>query len=118
MTIYVRRAALASVFILTSLLCNAQGVGTTDYNQGSDALYNAFNDLCAFIYYFVRFVNALAAILAVISATQIYIKMNNGEDGILKSIQMLFWSVIFLLAANIVFPMMFGFNYTGGNKLW
>ena len=48
--------------------------------------------------------------LAVISALQIYIKWNTGEDGIVKSILMLFGACMFIIGASIVFPAFFGYR--------
>ena len=46
----------------------------------------------------------------VISALQIYIKWNTGEDGIVKSILMLFGACMFIIGASIVFPAFFGYR--------
>ena len=51
-----------------------------------------------------------AAIMAIISALQIYIKMNTGEDGITKSIMTLIGAIIFMISASIVFPAFFGYQ--------
>ena len=53
---------------------------------------------------------AIAAIMVVISALQIYIKMNTGEDGITKSIMMLIGACLFMIGASIVFPSFFGYR--------
>jgi hypothetical protein len=53
---------------------------------------------------------AIAAIMVIISALQIYIKMNTGEDGITKSIMMLIGACIFMIGASIVFPAFFGYQ--------
>ena len=46
---------------------------------------------------------------AVISAFQIYIKMNTGEDGITKHIVSLVGACLFIIGASIVFPAFFGY---------
>ena len=48
--------------------------------------------------------------MAIISALQIYIKMNTGEDGITKSIMTLIGAIIFMISASIVFPAFFGYQ--------
>lgn len=105
-----RRLVALVCFLLPALVCSASGFGTPDYSQGADALYEAFVDLEMLMWYTFRICTAVAAVLSIVSATQIYMKMNNGEDGVMKSIHMLFWSVIFLLAAGAVFPAFFGFR--------
>ena len=52
----------------------------------------------------------IAGILTVVSALQIYIKMNTGEDGITKSIMTLIGACLFIIGASIVFPAFFGYQ--------
>ena len=53
---------------------------------------------------------AIAAIMAVISAVQIYIKINMGEDGVTKSIVTLIGACLFIIGASIVLPAFFGYR--------
>ena len=53
---------------------------------------------------------AVAAVMVIISALQIYIKMNTGEDGITKSIMTLVGACLFLIGAFYVFPVFFGYR--------
>jgi hypothetical protein len=53
---------------------------------------------------------AIGAIVAIYAATQIYIKMNVGEEGIIKEILMLVGAILFLIGASIVFPAFYGYN--------
>ena len=53
---------------------------------------------------------AFASVFAVVSALQIYIKMNTGEDGITKSITTLVGACLFIIGASIVFPAFFGYR--------
>ena len=53
---------------------------------------------------------AIAAIMAVISAVQIYIKINMGEDGVAKSIVTLIGACLFIIGASIVLPAFFGYR--------
>lgn len=41
---------------------------------------------------------------------QIYIKMNTGEDGVVKSIVSLVGACLFIIGASIVFPAFFGYR--------
>ena len=54
--------------------------------------------------------SAIAAIMAVISAVQIYIKINMGEDGVTKSIVTLIGACLFIIGASIVLPAFFGYR--------
>lgn len=62
------------------------------------------------VLYVLYFCYAVATILAIVSALQIYIKMNTGEDGITKSIVALFGACLFIIGASIVFPAFFGYR--------
>lgn len=53
---------------------------------------------------------AIGSILALYSATSIYIKINAGEEGFLKSVYILIGSVLFLLFASAYLPSFFGFT--------
>ena len=52
---------------------------------------------------------AVAGVLTVVSALQINFKMNQGEDGIAKSIMTLVGACLFLIGASVVFPAFFGY---------
>lgn len=107
--------------LLAVTLLNAEGAmascGVTDYTGGSGRLYDMALFVLVLCYYSMTVVEALAGVLAIYSATQIYIKMNTGEDGITKSIVTLVGAVLFLLGAIIVLPAFFGVEYgSGGGK--
>ena len=48
--------------------------------------------------------------LVIVSAFQIYIKMNTGEDGIVKSFLSLLGACLFIIGASIVLPAFFGYR--------
>ena len=58
----------------------------------------------------VRAVHLLRCRLVVVAALQIYIKMNTGEDGVVKSIVSLVGACLFIIGASIVFPAFFGYR--------
>ena len=84
--------------------------GGVDYSWGADALSNAHDFTVTMMLYVLWLCYAIAAIMVIISALQIYIKMNTGEDGITKSIMMLIGACIFMIGASIVFPAFFGYQ--------
>lgn len=86
--------------------------GTTDYSGGSGRLYDMTSFVLVLCYYTMLIVETLAGILSIYSATQIYIKMNTGEDGITKSILVLVGAILFLLGSVIVLPAFFGVEVT------
>jgi len=62
------------------------------------------------VLYIVYLCYAVAGIVVIVSALQIYIKMNTGEEGVKKNIMMLVGACLFLIGATIVFPAFFGYQ--------
>ena len=84
--------------------------GGVDYSWGADALAAMHDYVVTMMLYIVWLAYAFAAIIAIISALQIYIKMNTGEDGVTKSIMTLVGACLFIIGATIVFPAFFGYR--------
>lgn len=107
---------LASLLLLPQpILANC---GTTDYSGNSGRLYNMVVYVltcCSAVLYLLY---SLAAILSIYSATNIYIKMQTGEEGFTKSILILAGACIFLLAGTVVLPAFFGFQFGVTDRLW
>lgn len=101
--------------VMLSILLLMPGVtyakcGGVDYSWGAGALQNAHDFTVTMMLYVVYLASAIAGIVAIIGALQIYIKMNTGEGDIVKSIMMLFGACLFLIGAFILFPAFFGYN--------
>ena len=108
--------------LLASLLLLGQPMmancGTTDYSGNSGRLYNMVVYVltcCTAVLYLLY---SIAAILSIYSATNIYIKMQTGEEGLTKSILILVGACIFLLVATVVLPAFFGFQFGITDRLW
>lgn len=84
--------------------------GNVDYSWGADALASAHDYAVTMMLYVVYLCYAIAGIVVIVSALQIYIKMNTGEDGIKKNIMMLVGACLFLIGATIAFPAFFGYQ--------
>ena len=84
--------------------------GSVDYSWGADALASMHDYVVTMMLYILWLAYAFAAIMAIISALQIYIKMNTGEEGVTKSILTLVGACLFIIGASIVFPAFFGYN--------
>lgn len=56
----------------------------------------------------VKLCYAIAGIVAVVGAISVYIKMNNEEQDVKKSIMMIVGACIFLVAAAQALPLFFG----------
>ena len=84
--------------------------GNVDYSWGADALASAHDYAVTMMLYIVYLCYAVAGIVVIVSALQIYIKMNTGEEGVKKNIMMLVGACLFLIGATIVFPAFFGYQ--------
>jgi hypothetical protein len=92
---------------------NDSGCGVTNYSGGSGMLYDMAVTIGGMMLFTLELCNAIAALLAIYSATIVYLKMIHGEEGVLKSIIMLIGACIFMIAATIIMPSFFGWQYTG-----
>ena len=97
--------------ILLSLPMSASAkCGGVDYSWGADALANAHDYTVTMMLYVVYLSYAVAGLVAIIGALQIYLKMQTGEGDITKSIMMLVGACLFMIGAYILFPAFFGYS--------
>lgn len=96
------------------------GYGTVDYSWHADALKSAHNYAIAVLAASVGLLYAGCAVLSVVSALQIYIKMNLGEGEIRKEIMYLVGGILFMIGATWVLPSFFGYELTNHSEggLW
>lgn len=102
-------AALVSILTIQPQLASAK-CGGVDYSWGADALANAHDYTVTMMLYVVYLSYAIAGIVAIIGALQIYFKMTTGEGDITKSILILAGACLFMIGAFILFPAFFGYN--------
>lgn len=84
--------------------------GSVNYSWGADALASMHDFVVTMMMYVQYIIYAVAGIFAVISAFQIYIKMNSGEDGFVKHVLTLFGACLFIIGASLVLPAFFGYR--------
>ena len=84
--------------------------GSVDYTWGADGLAEATTFVGTVMIYVVEILYAVAGIMVVISALQIYIKINVGDEGVAKSIMTLIGAILFLIGATMVMPAIFGYR--------
>ena len=84
--------------------------GAVNYSWGADALATMHDFVVTMMLYVQYICCAIAGVCVIVSGFQIYVKMNTGEDGIVKSILMLFGACMFIIGASIVFPAFFGYR--------
>lgn len=100
----------ASLFMVIHPQLSFAKCGGVDYSWGADALANAHDYTVTMMLYVVYLSYAIAAIVAIIGALQIYFKMTTGEGEITKSVMMLVGACLFMIGAFILFPAFFGYN--------
>ncbi|MDD5862634.1 MAG: DUF4134 domain-containing protein [Prevotella sp.] len=103
-TVYISRGAL--LFALT--LGNIVAMRAQD-NAGVSAINNTTASLKQYIEPVQKIIYAIAGIVAVVGAISVYIKMNNEEQDVKKSIMMIVGACIFLVAAATFLPKFFGY---------
>ena len=84
--------------------------GSVDYSQGADGLADATAFVGTMMIYTIDILYAVAAIVVIVSALQIYIKINNQEGDITKSIMYLVGGILFMIGAMIIAPAFFGYQ--------
>ena len=84
--------------------------GGVNYSWGANALASMHDYVVTMMLYVLYICYALATVVGIISALQITIKMNIGEDGVKKAIMMLVGAILFIISASIVFPAFFGYR--------
>ena len=99
---------MISLFADIATVSAATSIGSTDYSSG----YGGLSEMTAWVLGLAKglglLIYALAAILSLYSATAIYIKINAGEEGFLKSVYILIGSVLFLIFSTMFMPSFFG----------
>ena len=95
-------------------LLSAQSVsakcGGVDCSWGADALALMHDYVVTMMLYVLYLTYAIAALVTIYASLQIFIKMNAGEEGIVKEILMVVGACMFMIGASIVFPAFFGYQ--------
>lgn len=78
-------------------------------SAGTSALTTVTTDVAKYIPIVRNLIYAIAGVVAVIGAINVYMKMNNGDQDVSKSIMMLIGACLFLVAAATALPKFFGF---------
>ena len=106
-----RSAFLSLYAALTPALASAK-CGNVDYSWGADALASAHDYAVTMMLNIVYMCYAVTGIVVIISALQIYIKMNTGEEGVKKNIMMQVPACQILKGATIVLRPFYGYQKT------
>lgn len=104
-----RLSTAIGLAILTPLSAAAK-CGSVDYSQGAGALANMHDYVVTVMLYVLYLCYAVSALMVIISAFQIYVKMMTGEDGIVKAILTIVGACLFMISAGIIYPALFGYE--------
>ena len=110
MTSFKARRAITAILPAVTSLAAAAKCGGVDYTMGAEALARMHDFVVTMMMYVAYLTYTVASIVAVISALQIYIKINVGEEGVAKSIMTLIGAILFLIGATMVMPAIFGYQ--------
>ena len=98
--------AVAMMVMCTTAALAQNAAG--DYTAGTTALAQVATEIAKYIPYVVKLCYAIAGVVAIIGAINVYVAMNNEEQDVRKKIMMVVGACIFLIAAAQALPMFFG----------
>lgn len=95
------------VFLAFMLLCVDTFAQSS--TAGAAALASTTSEIAKYIPVVQKLIYAIAGVVAVLGAISVYIKMNNEDQDVKKSIMMIVGACIFLVAAATALPKFFGY---------
>lgn len=95
-------ACVAMLILIPATEIYAQG------QAGASALSTATSTIKSYIPLVQKLIYAIAGIVAVVGALSVFIKMNNEEQDVKKSIMMIVGACVFLVIAATALPAFFG----------
>ena len=96
------------VLVMLMLVVVTVAADAQNIDSGIQAITKSTDALKKYIPVVTKLCYALAGIVAVVGAISVYIKMNNEEQDVKKSIMMIVGACIFLVAAAQALPLFFG----------
>lgn len=96
------------VAVMLLLVVCTVAVDAQSMDSGVQAVTKSTDSLKKYIPVVTKLCYALAGIVAIVGAISVYIKMNNEEQDVKKSIMMIVGACIFLVAAAQALPLFFG----------
>jgi len=105
------RLARVSMLMLLSLANSAVTFaqsGSAGYEAGKNAISEASEQIAMYVPIATKLCYAIAGVVAIVGAISVYVKMNNEEQDVKKSIMMIIGACVFLIAAAQALPLFFG----------
>lgn len=96
------------VAVMLLLVICTVSVEAQSMDSGVKAISTASDSINKYLPVVVKLIYVIAGIVAVLGAISVYIKMNNEEQDVKKSIMMIVGACIFLIAAAQALPLFFG----------
>ena len=96
------------VAVMLLLVICTVSVEAQSMDSGGKAISTASDSIKKYLPVVVKLIYVIAGIVAVLGAISVYIKMNNEEQDVKKSIMMIVGACIFLIAAAQALPLFFG----------
>lgn len=103
------RVAMSATAMAISFTAMAQST-TAGLSAGKKAIDDTATSLKDYIPTIITLCYVLAGIVAVLGALSVYMKMNNEEQDVKKSIMMVVGACVFLIAAAKALPLFFGLS--------
>ena len=103
----VRFCALVAV-CLTFNVATALADSGAGYEAGKNAISQASEQIAQYVPIATKLCYAIAGVVAIVGAISVYVKMNNEEQDVKKSIMMIIGACVFLIAAAQALPLFFG----------
>ena len=101
--------------LMTFMVCAIVGFGMAmaqnaagNYEAGTKALSTVTEQIAKYVPFVVKLCYAIAGVVAIVGAISVFVKMNNEEQDVKKSIMMIVGACIFLIAAAQALPLFFG----------
>lgn len=101
------RVQMFMMMLMVTAVAFAQNTAG-NYSAGTTALGTVTTEIAKYVPVVVKLCYAIAGVVAVVGAISVYIKMNNEEQDVKKSIMMIVGACIFLIAAAQALPLFFG----------
>ena len=95
------------VAVMLLLVICTVSVEAQSMDSGVKAISTASDSIKKYLPVVVKLIYVIAGIVAVLGAISVYIKMNNEEQDVKKSIMMIVGACIFLIAAAQALPLFF-----------
>lgn len=77
--------------------------------SGTGAITSATTEIAKYVPLVQKLIYAIAAVVVVVGTISVFIKMNNEENDVKKSIMLIIGACIFLVAAATSLPSFFGY---------